>query len=85
MSAEDRKEAASQICLAIMQTFLHEATWTTLGFPSRPKHGLFFDRFRPKWRVKLEQRAGVEILSLVGAVLGGHSKPTFNRHLKTDR
>ena len=68
MSANDRSDAVSTVCLAAMQTFLHDGTWTTLGFPSRPNHGAFFDRFRPAWRVRLEERAGVEILSLIGAI-----------------
>lgn len=37
-------------------------TWRFWGFPKRPKHGSFWNKFRPKWQVQLEQRLFAEII-----------------------
>ena len=67
MAGDDRDTKVEQVCLVLWQSLLHEGSWTTLGFPERPKVGSFFNRFRPSWRVQLEERVSLEILGLVGA------------------
>jgi|GEM_PF-5264440 len=38
-----------------LDTILRDEPWRDFGFPRRPKYGAWLQRFRSKWRVKLEQ------------------------------
>ncbi len=45
-------------CLSIA---FGDPAWQFFGFRKRPRHGAFWQKFRPEWRVALERRLFVEI------------------------
>jgi len=50
-----------------ISTALRDEPWEDLGFGKRPRSGRFFQRFKPQWRVYLEDAALRELVSLFTA------------------
>lgn len=65
-------------------------TWRFWGFPKRPKHGSFWNKFRPKWRVDIEQTLFAEIIIsnaaayVAGGVLDSDGVDEMARFFTTD-
>ena len=56
-----------EVAAEILGTCLRDEPWQDIGFRRRPKHGAFFQRFRPKWKIKLEKSVLQQMLSLFTA------------------
>ena len=48
-----------------MNAFLDDRTWQLLGFAKRPSYGLFWQKFRPAWKVQLEDTVTREIVTMI--------------------
>lgn len=55
------------VVVACMAYLLLDEPWQLFGFKRIPKHGALIQRFRSKWRVRLEHAIGQEILIIVTA------------------
>jgi len=66
-------DAVRKVVADCCRTVLMDEPWQDLGFSKRPRHGAFFQRFRPAWRVALEKKALQEMLAVFTAahVIGG--------------
>ena len=69
MSDSDKAVA---VCLG---TILTDEPWRDFGFSRRPVYGAFFQRFRSKWRVKLEKTVLQQMFCalIAGYVVSGKS------------
>ena len=50
-----------------LHTVLSDEPWQDFGFPKRPRSGAWFQRFRAKWRVDLENTVLQQMLSVLTA------------------
>lgn len=55
------------VAAAVLQVALRDEAWQDLGFAGRPKHGSFFQRFRPEWRVCLEKSVLKQMVAVLTA------------------
>ena len=62
-----------QSAARVLETALTNEPWLDIGYGKRPKYGAFFQHFRPKWRVDLENSLLREMISVFTAayVLAG--------------
>jgi hypothetical protein len=61
-------------CLRIV---VSDEAWEDIGFGKRPRYGILFRMFRPKWKVKLERTVLKEMLASVTAahLIAGSIRP----------
>jgi hypothetical protein len=60
-------DAELRIAGRALHAVLSDEPWEDLGIGKRPKVGRFFQRFRPTWRVELEDRIAQEMLAMFSA------------------
>lgn len=84
------KEEVKQALGSCVSLVFSDHAWRFWGFPKRPKHGAFWDKFRPKWLVEFEQKLTAEIITtnaaayVVGGVLDEDCVDELARFLTTE-
>ena len=56
-------DAVSDVVATCLGSVLSNEAWQDIGFANRPRHGAFFQRFRPRWKIDLEKRVTQEMLA----------------------
>ena len=56
------KDPVRKVVATCLSTALTDEPWQDLGFSKRPKYGAYFERFRPKWRVTIENKVLKELV-----------------------
>lgn len=57
----------TDVAASVLQVVLRDEAWQDLGFAGRPRHGSFFQRFRPEWRVCLEKSVLKQMVAVLTA------------------
>lgn len=86
------KDSDNTVVATCLGMLLTDEPWQDFGFSKRPKYGAYFQRFRPKWKVDLEQRIVQEMLAVftaayvvAGRVPSGNTPNIISAYLeKTD-
>lgn len=60
-------DAVSGVVVTCLSTLLSDDAWQDFGFVKRPRHGSFFQNFRPTWKIDLENKVIQEMLSTLTA------------------
>jgi hypothetical protein len=61
---KNSENTVATTCLGMLVT---DEPWQDFGFPKRPRYGAYFQRFRPRWKVDLENRIIQEMLAVFTA------------------
>jgi hypothetical protein len=69
-------DSVNNVAATCLGSLLKDEPWQDLGFAKRPRHGKFFERFRPKWKNELENKAVQEILATFTAAYALASRIT---------
>lgn len=83
-------EKAKQALGRCVSLAFSDDTWRFWGFPERPKHGAFLNKFRSAWRVDLERKLFAEIIItyaaayVAGGVLDSEGVDEMTRFFTTD-
>lgn len=66
-----------EVAATCLRTALTNEPWQDLGFSKRPRYGAYFQRFRPKWRVTIENKVLKELVIVFTAahVVAGAATP----------
>jgi hypothetical protein len=59
--------AVTEAVTDCLHTVQLDEPWQDFGFPKRPRYGVWFQRFRPKWRLDLEKTVLQQMLSVLTA------------------
>jgi hypothetical protein len=60
-------DAISNVVLTCLEILLSDEAWRDIGFTRRPRIGALFQRFRPAWKVNLENRVAQTMLAALTA------------------
>jgi hypothetical protein len=69
-------DSVNNVAATCLGSVLKDEPWQDLGFAKRPRHGKFFERFKPKWKNELENRAVQELLATFTAAYALASRIT---------
>jgi hypothetical protein len=59
----DMSDALGNVVATCLSMLLSNEAWQDFGFAKCPRHGRFFERFRPAWKSDLEKKLIQEMLS----------------------
>lgn len=76
---ETRSDTVSKVAVTCLQTLLSDKAWQDIGYSRRPRIGAFFQRFRPAWKVNLENRIAETMLAALTAAHAVAGRITYSQ------
>jgi hypothetical protein len=75
---EQGSSEASNVAVTCLKILLSDEAWRDIGFTRRPRVGALFQRFRPAWKVNLENRVAQTMLAALTAAHATAGKISYD-------
>jgi hypothetical protein len=76
---EAEPDTAEDVARACLKTFLSDEAWQDIGFSKRPRVGLLLQKFRPAWKMELENRVAQTMLAALTATYVATGRINYNQ------